>query len=77
MGLGIKNKNISLEIYPFIKGKNNDNLCKNLKVFEKFKPKFVSVTYGASGSIQNNTVSFFFRPFLTKASANDRPKLGE
>ncbi|PPR27846.1 MAG: 5,10-methylenetetrahydrofolate reductase [Alphaproteobacteria bacterium MarineAlpha9_Bin1] len=65
MGLGIKNKNISLEIYPFMKGGNNDKLCKNLKVFEKFKPKFVSVTYGASGSIQNNTVSL-----LTKISQN-------
>ena len=57
MKLELKKKNVSLEIYPFVKEKNNTKLSQELKIFEYYKPKFISITYGASGSVQNNTLS--------------------
>ena len=63
MGLGLEYQNISLEIFPFVKEKNNVALSSNIKIFENIGLKFISVTYGASGSIQNNTLSL-----LTKIS---------
>ena len=63
MGLGLEYQNISLEIFPFVKEKNNVALSNNIKIFENIGLKFISVTYGASGSIQNNTLSL-----LTKIS---------
>ena len=57
MKLKPKKNNISIEIFPFIKEKNNIRLSQELRVFENNKPKFTSITYGASGSIQNNTLS--------------------
>ena len=61
MKLGLQKNNISLEIFPFVKEKNNIRLSQELRLFENNKPKFTSITYGASGSIQNNTLSLATR----------------
>ena len=39
------------------KNKESESLWANIKRLEPLKPKFISVTYGAGGSIRNNTHS--------------------
>lgn len=54
---------ISLEVYPPKKNfeQNSDKLIEELKILKQFMPAYVSVTYGAGGSNQNNSFDLAMR----------------
>ncbi len=61
LGDDMQNKKISVEIYPYKREKNNKILVDKLKDFQALRLKFISVTYGASGAIQNSTLGLLDR----------------
>ena len=52
-----KNINVSFEFFPPKNKESIESLWLNIKRLEPLEPKFISVTYGAGGSIRNNTHS--------------------
>lgn len=63
------NENISVEIFPYKEKKSNWSLISKLSEIEHKKLKFISVTYGASGSIQNST--FYLLNLLSEHTSLD------
>ena len=54
----LKNKRtLSFEVFPPKKDSvNHEKLLETIKDLKKYNPDFISVTYGASGSLSKNTV---------------------
>ena len=52
-----KTINVSFEFFPPKNKQSLESLWDNIKRLEPLDPKFISVTYGAGGSIRNNTHS--------------------
>ena len=55
--MSTKNINVSFEFFPPKNKESIESLWANIKRLEPLEPKFISVTYGAGGSIRNNTHS--------------------
>jgi len=51
----VNDYNFSLEFFPPDTTEKRDELIKQAKILSRYKPRFVSVTYGADGSTQDRT----------------------
>ncbi len=56
-----RKRTISFEFFPPKKVENEETLFRTVKVLKKYKPDFVSITYGAGGSTKDKTVEWTLR----------------
>lgn len=56
-----KERTLSFEFFPPKKAENEQTLFDTIEVLKKYKPDFVSITYGAGGSTRDKTLEWTLR----------------